>query len=395
MLRVPRIIAHGGGSISRVPAILAELGARRPLIVTDGFLASPQSGALSALAAPLDAAGISYSVTADTIPDPTSDSVDAVVEAMRAFKPDALIALGGGSPMDTAKAAGLIHSFGGHPRDYKAPRQTHAPTGTPLVAIPTTAGTGSEVTQFTIVIDSSTGEKMLLAGAALLPTAAVVDYELTLSMPLRLTADTGIDALCHAMEAYVSKKANAMTDPTCLSALSRIGTHLRAVCEEPDDRPRREGMMLAATEAGIAFSNSSVTLIHGMSRPLGARYHIPHGMSNAQLAPEVTAFSLGGAPGRYAAVCRALGMCQPGLSDEDAASALPDGLRALCRDLAVPTLQQCSVTRASLDAVAGSMAREALASGSPNNNPIVPTAEEIQALYQTIFRQGEASAAAA
>jgi len=287
MLRLPRVIAHGGGSIARVPAILAELGARRPLIITDGFLASPQSGALSALTRPLDAAGIIYSVMADTIPDPTSDSLDKVVGAMRAFKPDSLIALGGGSPMDTAKAAALIYSHGGHPRDYKAPRLTHDPISTPLIAIPTTAGTGSEATQFSIIIDSSTGEKMLLIGSALLPAVAVVDFELTLGMPLRLTADTGIDALCHAMEAYVSRKANAMTDPMCLSALSRIGQHLRAVCDAPEDRVRREGMMLASTEAGIAFSNSSVTLIHGMSRPLGARYHIPHGMSNAQLAPEV------------------------------------------------------------------------------------------------------------
>jgi len=266
MLRLPRLIAHGGGSIQRVPAILAELGARKPLIVTDRFLSSPQSGALAALTAPLEQAAVSYSVMAETIPDPTSDSVSAVVDAIRDFKPDALIALGGGSPMDTAKAAALVYSHGGHPRDYKAPRHMHEPIDVPLIAIPTTAGTGSEVTQFTVIIDSASGEKMLLVGAALLPTVAVVDYELTISMPLRLTADTGIDALCHAMEAYVSRKANAMTDPICLSALSRIGEHLRAVCISPHDRHRREGVMLAATEAGIAFSNSSVTLIHGMSR---------------------------------------------------------------------------------------------------------------------------------
>lgn len=295
--------------------------------------------------------------------------------------------------MDTAKAAALSFSHNVNLRDRKAPFANHDRC-LPLIAVPTTAGTGSEVTQVTVVIDSESGEKMLLAGSSFLPEVAVIDHELTMSMPLRLTADTGIDALCHAMEAYVSRKANAFTDGLALTALRRIGSSLRAVCETPSDAALRAEMMVAATEAGIAFSNSSVTLVHGMSRPLGARFHIPHGMSNAQLVSEVTSFSLAGAVDRFATVARELGMCPAGVSNEDAAECLPTGLRNLCADLGVPSLQDCGVDRNSLEAQVADMAKDALASGSPNNNPIIPSASEIESLYMRILNQGARDQAA-
>ena len=157
--------------------------------------------------------------------------------------------------------------------------------GLPLVAIPTTAGTGSEVTRFTVITDTESDEKMLIAGLACCPLAAIVDYELTLTMPLRLTADTGLDSLTHAIEAYVSRRASPYTDGLAKNAMGLIARHIRTACAEPGNRAAREAMMLGATTAGMAFSNSSVALVHGMSRPIGAFFHVPHGLSNAMLLP--------------------------------------------------------------------------------------------------------------
>jgi alcohol dehydrogenase len=191
------------------------------------------------------------------------------------------------------------------------------------------------------------------------------------------------------MEAFVSKKRNAFSDGLALTAINRIATSLRIACEEPNNVVARESMMLAATEAGMAFSNASVTLIHGMSRPIGALFHVPHGMSNAMLAPLVTSFSIPGAVSRYAQVARAAEFAPLiGTSDEDAAAALPIGLYNLCKDLKVPGISQfgkSGIAQDNFHVLVPKMARDALASGSPNNNPLVPTAEQIELLYKDIY----------
>jgi alcohol dehydrogenase class IV len=161
-------------------------------------------------------------------------------------------------------------------RNYKVPYLIDG--GVPIIAIPTTAGTGSEATRVAVISDTQTQEKMLCMGLGLMPMAALVDYELTLTMPYRLTADTGLDSLCHALEAYVSRKSNVFTDDVALNAMRSIYQNIRTACNQPDNRDAREAMMLAATQGGIAFANASVTLIHGMSRPIGAdpRYEPAH-----------------------------------------------------------------------------------------------------------------------
>ena len=224
----------------------------------------------------------------------------------------------------------------GKVRDYRVPQPIPA-AGPTHLAIPTTAGTGSEVTRFTVITDSESGEKMLLAGDALLPTAAVVDYELTLTMPPRLTADTGTDSLTHAIEAFVSRRANPFTDALALSAMKTIWRELPTSFRQPGNAQAREAMMLAATQAGIAFSNASVALVHGMSRPLGAFFHIPHGLSNAMLLPAVTAFSVEAAVDRYAECARTMGLAKPEDSDEAAADQLIRGLYSRNAELQVPT----------------------------------------------------------
>jgi len=255
----------------------------------------------------------------------------------------------------------------------------------PIVAIPTTAGTGSEVTRFTVITDTETDEKMLIAGLACCPLAAIVDFELTLSMPLRLTADTGLDSLTHAIEAYVSRRANPFTDGLAKSAMGLIARNIRTACAEPGNRAAREAMMLGATTAGMAFSNASVCLVHGMSRPIGAFFHVPHGLSNAMLLPEITAFSVPAALERYADCARAMGVADEDEGNQAATARLLDELRRLNQDLEVPTPRAWGIDGERYEELLPVMAEQALASGSPANNPRVPAADEIIELYRRVY----------
>ncbi|MEU8925703.1 iron-containing alcohol dehydrogenase [Kitasatospora sp. NPDC048545] len=381
-LSLPRILRVGPGAAEELGDVLAGLGLSRPLLVTDAFLVG--TGAAERLTAILHEAGLHPRVFSDTVPDPTTASLTAGLKALREHEADSVVGFGGGSPMDSAKALALLGVQGGHMRDYKAPRVNHGPA-LPVIAVPTTAGSGSEATQVTVITDSATDEKMMCLGPAFQPLASVVDVDLTLSMPPRLTADTGIDALTHAVEAYVSRKANPFTDSLALAAIDAIGRHLRRAYVDGSDTRAREAMMLAATQAGIAFSNSSVALVHGMSRPIGAHFHVAHGLSNAMLFPEVTAFSVHAAPARYADCARTLGAATAEDADDTAADKLVDALRKLCLDLEVPTPRVYGIDRAVWDRLTPVMAEQALASGSPANNPVVPTAEQIRDLYARIY----------
>lgn len=381
-LSLPRIMRVGRGAADELGDVITGLGLSRPLLVTDAFLVG--TGAAERLTATLRKAGPHPRLFSGTVPDPTTDSLASGLEALHDHRADSVIGFGGGSPMDTAKALALLGLQGGPMRHYKAPRMNLGPA-LPVIAVPTTAGSGSEATQITVITDSATDEKMLCMGPAFLPLAAVVDAELTISMPPRLTADTGIDALTHAVEAYVSRKANPFSDALALIAIQTIGRHLRRAYADGGDTEAREAMMLAATQAGIAFSNSSVALVHGMSRPIGAHFHIAHGLSNAMLFPAVTAFSAHAAPARYADCARALGAATIADGDTTAADKLVDALSGLCHDLAVPTPHDYGIDEDAWNRLTPLMAEQALASGSPANNPVVPTAGEIQDLYHRIY----------
>jgi alcohol dehydrogenase class IV len=381
-IQIPPIIKFGSGLLGEVPGILARLNVTRPLIVTDAFLV--RQGRVGELNDQIVGADLECAVFSDTVPDPTSDAVDAGLRVFLAGRHDSLISLGGGSPIDTAKAIGMLVANGGHPRDYKVPNPIPK-TGPPHIAIPTTAGTGSEVTRFTVITDSARNEKMLIAGSPLLPSAAVIDYELTMSMPQRLTADTGTDSLTHSIEAYVSRRANRFTDTFALAAMKTIWAELPTAFREPCNRKAREAMMLAATFAGIAFSNSSVALVHGMSRPIGVFFHVPHGLSNAMLLPAVTAFSADAAGDRYADCARAMGIAT---EDDSTDTALAKLVKALFRrnaELQVPSPKTYGISEQRYFEVIPVMAAQALASGSPQNNPRVPTAIEIEQLYREIW----------
>jgi alcohol dehydrogenase class IV len=381
-IAAPRMLQVGGGAVRQIAELLAKFGLSRPLVVTDPFMVS--SGHVQHCLAPLASAGLAVAVFSDTVPDPTDTIIEAGVAELKRGNYDCLIGFGGGSPIDTAKAMTILAAGGGKMRDYKVP--VAADRGAlPVIAIPTTAGTGSECTRFTVITDTEHDEKMLIAGLGALPLAAIVDFELTYSVPPRTTADTGVDSLTHALEAFVSKRANPFSDALAVSAMALIGQHIRTAYTEPRNAAAREGMMIGATQAGLAFSNSSVALVHGMSRPIGAHFHVPHGLSNAMLLPAITRFSVAGAEARYAEASRRIGFAMEQDADAMAAAKLVAGLEALNTELAVPSPGAYGIDEAVWRAKMDLMAEQALASGSPANNPRVPDKAEIAALYREVW----------
>ncbi|MDG2000475.1 MAG: iron-containing alcohol dehydrogenase [Alphaproteobacteria bacterium] len=379
---IPSIMQIGSGAIKELGNIMNNMGYKNPLIITDSMMI--ELGYISRLEEILKSKNIIADIFKDTIPEPTVKSIQDGVNKVKDGNYDSLIALGGGSPIDSAKAISILGKFGGNMKEYKFPRIVDE-LGIPVLAIPTTAGTGSEVTKFTIISDETTDEKMLCVGKGFMPSVAIVDYELTLSLPKRSTADTGIDALTHAMEAYVSKKANKFSDAQALQAMNLIAPNLRKVFHDGSNRDAREKMMLGATLAGVAFSNASVALVHGMSRPIGAFYHVPHGLSNAMLLPSVTEFSIPAATKRYADCARAMEVALKEDSDEDANKKLLIELEDINKELNVPTPKEFGINEKDFMNNLEIMAEQALASGSPGNNPRVPDNKEIINIYKLLW----------
>ncbi|QUJ69995.1 iron-containing alcohol dehydrogenase (plasmid) [Photobacterium sp. GJ3] len=382
---MPGLMEIGAGALDKVADMMALLACSQPLIVTDQVMS--ELGYVKRVQNSLAAKGMACGVFLDTEPEPTEASILPAVDQVVTGQYDCLIALGGGSAIDSAKAIGLLAQHGGKMQDYKVP---HVVTEAilPVIAIPTTAGTGSEVTRVTIITDQETDEKMLCMGPGLIPRAAIIDYELTLSVPARIAADTGIDALTHAMEAYVSGKAGAFTDQQALAAMRLIAPNLRQAVNQPGNHAAKEKLMLGATMAGMAFSNASVALVHGMSRPIGAHFHVPHGMSNAMLLPVITEFSISASLERYAECARAMGLADDIISDQEAVERLMIELRQLNQDLKVPTLSAFGINKAQYFSLLDTMAEQALASGSPNNNPRVPSKEQVIELYEKVWSEG-------
>ncbi|MGB3071171.1 MAG: iron-containing alcohol dehydrogenase [Ottowia sp.] len=374
----PRRLVVGGGSIEQLPQVLAQLGIKRPLLVADPNLV--RLGLSTRVESVLRDAGVSYTLFTDVVEDPTDACVNAASAAIVEGDHDGVIGFGGGSAIDTAKAAAVVATLRQPIRSLMVPRIVDE-AAMPVVAIPTTAGTGSEVTRACVVTDSASHEKMLILGMSCLPAAAVVDFEFTLSCPFRVTADTGLDALTHALEALVNRNRNPHADAFALSALRLIGAHLETACFEPANRAAREAMMLGATHAGLAVSNTSTALVHGMSRPIGAFFHVPHGLSNAMLLAAVTEFSAPAAPAPYAAAARALGWAQESDAETDAVAALIAGFHRLNSVLKVPTPAAFGIDKTRYFELRTTMATQALQSGTPPNNPRLATEQDIEAIY--------------
>ena len=372
----------GANSLDLLPDTLTSLGCDFPCIITDKTML--ELGYVAKVEALLNQQNIKFGLFTDTMPEPNDTSILAAVELVKTNQFDCLIALGGGSAIDSAKAIALLASHGGKMSDYKVPYQV-TEISLPVVAIPTTAGTGSEATKVTVISDSATDEKMLCMGTGLIPAAAIIDYQFTLSLPSRIAADTGIDALTHAIEAYVSRKANLFSDQQAIAAMKLIAPSLIKVCQQPDNLVAKEAMMLGATLAGIAFSNASVGLVHGMSRPIGVHFHVPHGMSNAMLLPTITEYSLSGAPLKYAECAMHMGLVTAIDNQTLAHQALIKELKHINQTLNVPTLAEFGVVKAEYEGLLMNMAEQALASGSPGNNPKIPVLSEIIELYKKVW----------
>jgi alcohol dehydrogenase len=376
---IPSTIIVDGGASKEVGAQAGRFGVKNALLVTDSYMES--CGLAEKIVDSMRGAGVNVTVFADVQPDPTDQNVLEGLEKLRRNDCRMVVGLGGGSPMDCAKAISAMSANDQPINQYaglhKIPRK-----GVPIITIPTTAGTGAEVTKVVVIGDTQRNVKMMILDIKLMADVALVDYELTMSCPPSLTANVGVDTLVHAVEAYVSVKANPMTDPFALSSIRLVSENLLTAFKAPNSAKARRGMTLASLHAGIAFPNSSVCLVHGMSRPIGALYHLPHGLSNAVLFPTVTEFSILGAPERYATVSRTMGYSTDADSDDVANEKLVTGLKKLNEDLQIPRLgEACRIDLTTFEEKVMKLANDSLASGSPSNNPVIPTAKQIAALY--------------
>lgn len=326
---------------------------------------------------------IDFEIFNDIIGEPTDEMIGNGVQAYKKAQCDFCIAIGGGSPLDSGKAIVAMTKLEGSICDYMG--KTIEGYFPPLVLIPTTAGTGSEATKFTVITDSKRNIKMLLKGDALLPALAIIDSKFSMSAPKGVTAATGMDALTHAVEAYTSKKANPLTDTFALSAIKRIFKFLPLAYKDGEDKKAREEMALAAYEAGVCINNSSVTLVHGMSRPIGAMFHVPHGISNAMLIKECLEYVLEGSYERFGTIGRAIDVANNENSNKEAAEAFLEKLSGLCLECEIPTLAQYGIKKEEFDKVVDKMAKDAIDSGSPGNTIKEVEKQDLLNIYKKLW----------
>ena len=377
---MPKQIISGEHALQQSKEVIRTLGTKA--LVVSGKVMN-RIGNVRIVTNLLDEIGIGWTVYDDITGEPDDVMIDGGVEAYKANGCDFLIAIGGGSPMDSMKAIGALITNPGKIADYMGKEITNPLP--PMVAIPTTAGTGSEATQFTIITDTKTSIKMLLKGTVLIPDVAIVDASFTVSSPKSVTNATGLDALTHAVEGYTSKKASPLTDVYAVDAVKRIFKYLPRAYGNGEDMEAREEMILAALEAGVVINNSSVTLVHGMSRPIGANFHVPHGLSNAMLLKVCLTFALDGTYERFADLGRTIGAATEEDNDETAARAFLDAIIQLCETLEVPTLAEYGVDKEAFFEVMDKMADDAIASGSPGNTRKTTTKEDVLSMYKELW----------
>lgn len=377
---MPKQIISGAGALKQAESSLAGLG-KKALIVTDEVMI--RLGNLTHVEEALKICGIPYAVYSGISGEPTDVMIEKGLEIYREEGCDFLVALGGGSPIDSMKAIGALVGNGGRITDYLG-KVIEKPVP-PMAAVPTTAGTGSEATQFTIITDTKRDIKMLLKGAVLMPTLAVIDPQFTMTAPPAITAATGLDALTHGVEAYTSRKAQPLSDVFALSAVKRIFTWLPEAFQHGDNVQAREEMSLAALEAGIAFNNASVTIVHGMSRPVGALFHVPHGISNAMLLEKCLAYVLDGAYERFGRLGREIGAASLEAGDREAAESFLKAVVNICRTCEIPSLQEYGIDKEGYTKVIDKMAEDAMASGSPSNTRKEIGLEDVKAIYAGLY----------
>ena len=376
----PGNIFTGAGALDMAEDKLRQLG-KKALIVTDNVMV--ELGNCAKVEAALKNGNVDYVVYHEINGEPTDVMINKGLELYKENGCDFLVALGGGRPIDSMKAIAALVANGGNISDYMGKIiGGELPT---TVAIPTTAGTGSEATQFTIITDTQNDVKMLLKGAVLMPDYAIIDPQFTMTAPPKITAATGLDALTHAAEAYTSKLAQPLSDTFALSAIKRIFKYLPVAFHDGKNVEAREQMSIAALEAGIAFNNASVTLVHGMSRPIGALFHVAHGLSNAMLLKQCFIYALDGAYDRFADLGRAIGAANDADSDKEASEKFLQAVVDICDELETPTLEEYGINKEEFFDVIDKMASDAMESGSPSNTRKAITAEDVKEIYKNLW----------
>lgn len=376
----PNKILMGNDIVATASGIFTSLG-HHALIVTGPNVG--KSTMVATLERTLDRDGVKYTVLDEITGEPTTAMVAHGVKAYREHECDFIIGLGGGSPLDASKAIAAMTVLPGKISDYRGRNiTTELP---PLVCIPTTAGTGSEVTKYTIITDEESGVKMLLTGDSLLPRVAMVDYTFSNSCPPSVTAATAIDALTHAIEAFVSVQAQPLSDALALSAIKRIMRYLPKAYRDGTDMEARRELAIAATQAGLCINNSSVTIVHGMSRPLGATFHVPHGVSNAMLLGTCLIDLEQAARHNLARI--ATYMRIHAVDEIDASEKFVAEVEKLLNKCEIPSLMEFGIDEREFEAAIVKMSHDAIDSGSPSHAPKEYTAEQIQSLYRKAYHR--------
>ncbi|MDE3113269.1 MAG: iron-containing alcohol dehydrogenase [Chloroflexota bacterium] len=369
VFRIPTRIMFGRGVSERVAEPLAQVAAKRVLIVTDPGVV--RAGLVAPIEQRIREAGIAYEIYDGVVPDPVVADVERCFERARDMRADALVAIGGGSSIDTAKMAAVLMTNGGTVLDYVGIDKVPRPAA-PVVAIPTTAGTGAEITINSVIADPEQHKKLVIISPNATALFALEDPDMTRGLPPFLTAITGMDTLVHAVESYVNKNTYPMTRSLAIDAIRDAGWALPRAVKDGSDLEARERMMRAVVSASLAFSNTRLGNVHAMALPLGGWCHVAHGTAVAVLLPHVMEFNRTAAPDRFAEVGEALGVGK----DPQAAVRRT---HALLEETGIPTrLSECGVT----DDKIGAMAKDAMQSGNIAVNPRATTLADIEALYR-------------
>lgn len=371
----------GAGARKELPEVLNRMGLHKALVCSDKGLI--KVGTTKMVTDVLDGVGFPYEIYSEIKPNPTVTNVKQGVEAFRQSGADCIIAIGGGSSMDTAKGIGIVAN---NPEFADVVSlEGCAPTkhkSMPIIALPTTAGTGAEVTINYVIIDEERQAKMVCVDPNDIPAVAIVDPELMYSLPKGLTAATGMDALTHAIEGYITKGAWIMSDMYELQAIRMIAEHLPTAVEQPTNAAAREGMALAQYIAAQAFSNVGLGLVHGMAHPMGSLHDIPHGVANALLLPTIMQFNMPERIEKYGVIAREMGVDTTGMSPEEAAQAAVEAVRALAVRVGIPQhLSELGIHEEHIPA----LAHQAIADVCTPGNPRDVTEEQIVELYRAVL----------
>ncbi|GAA3894455.1 iron-containing alcohol dehydrogenase [Halomonas cibimaris] len=373
---MPSVSLFGANVLSELAERVTSLNGKKPLIVTDKGMT--RLGYTKQVTDLLEQASIAYEIFDDAVPNPTDENVEQGVDVYQRAQCDMLISLGGGSSHDCCKGIGLVVANGGAIADYEGLDQSAAGLP-PFIAINTTAGTASELTRFTIITNTSNHVKMAIVDWRVTPDLAINDPSMMVDMPPSLTAATGMDALTHAIEAYVSTAANPITDACALQAMQLISRYLRVAVARGDNLEARDRMAYAQYLAGMAFNNASLGHVHAMSHQLGGMYDLPHGVCNALLLPHVCEVNLMAAQERYADIAQALGENIEGLAVRDAAKQAIDAIRCLSSDVGIPrTLSELGVQEKDID----TMVKHAQQDVCAATNPRRLNDEEVAAIFR-------------